>query len=1811
MKFEQDHDACGVGQVVDLEASMVRSLQENKQAAIAGLQRHDILQEGIDELICNHHRIGVLPDGTGDGCGIATDIPIDFYNGVLEKEGLGSEHSYEFGKLAIGQLFLPQDNSLRVNEKSPKEVIEALIKADVRFKFIGFRKVPANNTGLSERAKRTMPDLEQVFFAVKDGVDQQEAERACIEMQGKIDQACAAFNNEQTEEKNRVNVVSMSTDTIAWKGMLRPDQLQGFYSDLGEKDYRASRVLYHGRMSTNSDPQWAYAHPNNKIGHNGEINTIEGNRADRHAFGLEIARDKAMIAAERGSDSRTFAADVAEQFKRDGMPYSQAVAMLLRPAYLNDPSLSDQAKAMLHVFDLERKAYTGPAHIVASTDEEQLAALDPSGLRPSRYALTIKKIPEGEDGAKLAAEMERRKAAYGWPYNLVPEGHMLAKLHIGSEDLWQDKELRKKGEYVLVRGILSAGEMLLHKTDGRFYQGLELIEEMAKEKDWKGELARLTETGAAPDFSDAKPEDHPLDLTSRMNMLLWDEETTKVILDPMIDSGKVSVTAMGDDGELLRQNHPTHMAAYFKQIFAQITNPPLDYIREKESFSLQTNIGKHPLSNGGGTLLTFDKPFLMDNQLQNIRDKLNTVTIDLTYEVGNSADEAIAHYEAALKSVVAQAVEAARNGKVIIVSDCNIGLNKSAISDVDAVASIDKALQRIGAEERTPIRTNTDIIVESGQAKDPHHAAVLFAFGAKAVNSYLVNAYVRQQFARNSNAVKGKKIDDVFANIYKGYEYAYGKTLGRYGISNHENYVGGGLMEANGIDTREKGFGEAFVGTYSPVAGLNRADIALAHFAANQLANEQLQDFAALEEVITKIMQELMGKDAEPSANMRAILQRHYNSLKSTVYLEGEPQQERIAEILKQVVKEDAGKEVEESAFAQRTEHIVDLLERTRPSPEVLKHYGIFSMREGGIAHRLGPQLVRTTNAMFQKLAEKRQIHIDQEKAAHPDMSKKEIEQLEKYAHVPLDEDGCVSKEYLRNLKEPSDAYKIFAETIEQSRIEQPISSRDYITIEPSGRNALSDNEMKINTLDIIQRTTRTGQMSQGALTPLAWRTIVEAENRLHGNPSAGEGGEDPRLLGTIQSPKIKQIASGRFGIHPEMLASAAREGGGIQIKVVQGAKPGEGGEMPGGKVNMQIAILRQSVPGEPLASPAPMHDIYSIEDLTQLIYDLKSIPKTDEHGNIVFDDEGKMQTLDVDVKIGATSSAEIVVRGAAKAGADSITLAGHEGGTGAAPALSARNTGQDWLFDIARIDKGLREDGTRSNVKLVAEGGIITHYDALLALKYADMIGQGTFEMIANRCIMARMCHKAGVSDAQSAAYHERFKQEHGREPMTPDDYIMLVGNGYCPTGVANSEVLFKSEPWRIEQYRMDFAAAMYKHLRDHGYKNLEEWQKDRHFRFKPTNIHGGFDFSILEEPVAEELAFERHEMGESPNNRADDAWLEEVKNYLGAMKAGQADRNDLMINGQSIGQGSASFKPLVIEHDVKPGDRALGARTSGFIALQMSADGRIEMQKYTDRPVLPGGAIHIKAHGNTGQMLGAFNANAQHIEVMGVGQDGVGKSGAGGSIAIAPDIPEDHPCPDVYRANSVLAGNVVGYGNQGTMLFIAGKVGARANVCAHGGTLVCEGLGDYAGEFQTQGTIINLGALGAHACNAMIGGIFMQYDPGRTYQDGIGDARLANQDETALGQPMVKHLLRMHVDKTGSAKAEQILKHWEQEKNNFRIMIPKSMDHFKTAGQFKKLMEQAERQKTALDPGSAYIMQALLDKMTPDQKTALEIGG
>jgi glutamate synthase (NADPH) large chain len=1152
-----EHDACGVGFV----------------AHIKGQKAHSIVEQGLKILENLDHRGAVGADALmGDGAGILIQIPDEFFRAEMAAQGVALPPPGEYG---VGMIFLPKEHASRL---ACEQEVERAIKAEGQV-LLGWRDVPVDkDMPMSPTVRTTEPVIRQVFIGRGADVIVPDALERKLYVIRKT--ASAAIQALQLTHSREYYVPSMSCRTIIYKGLLLADQVGKYYLDLQNPLCTSALALVHQRFSTNTFPEWPLAHPYRMVAHNGEINTVKGNfnwmRAREGVMKSPVLGDDLPklypISFEGQSDTATFD-NALELLTMSGYSLAHAAMMMIPEAWEQHTTMDERRRAFYEYHAAMIEPWDGPAAMVFTDGKQIGATLDRNGLRPARYIVT------DDDLVVMASETGVLP---------IPENKIVRK--------WR----------------LQPGKMfLIDFEQGRIVDDEELKNQFASAKPYRQWIENVRiKLDALP--ADAQPPAHAETLLDRQQAFGYTQEDLKFLMAPMAANGEEGTGSMGNDSPLAvlsDKNKPLYN--YFKQLFAQVTNPPIDPIREAIVMSLNSFIGPKPNLLDINAVnppmrLEVAQPVLDFADMARLRGiaahtggKFKSYELNITYPLAWGHEGV----EAKLASLCAEAVDALKGGhNILIISDRAMDRGNVAIPALLALSAIHHHLVREG------LRTTAGLVVETGSAREVHHFAVLAGYGAEAVHPYLAMETLVEMHKDLAGSLSAEK---AIYNYVKAIGKGLSKIMSKMGISTYMSYCGAQIFEA---------------------IGLNR-DLVQKYFRGTPTQVEGIGVFEVAEE---SIRNHLAAFGDDPV----------------------------LATML------DAG--------------------------------GEYAWRARGEDHMWTPDAIA--------------------KLQHSTRANK------------------------------FDTYKEYAQIInDQNRRHLTLRGLFEFKLDPS--KAIPVDEVE-SAAEIVKRFA-TGAMSLGSISTEAHSTLAIAMNRIGGKSNTGEGGEDPARYrnelkgikitdgtkvsdvigskviaadyvmkaGDSLRSKIKQVASGRFGVTTEYLVSADQ----IQIKMAQGAKPGEGGQLPGGKVSDYIGFLRYSVPGVGLISPPPHHDIYSIEDLAQLIHDLKNANSR----------------ASISVKLVSEVGVGTIAAGVAKCKADHVVIAGHDGGTGASPWSSIKHAGTPWELGLAETQQTLVLNRLRSRIRVQADGQMKTGRDVVIgALLGADEFGFATAPLVVEGCIMMRKCH-------------------------------------------------------------------------------------------------------------------------------------------------------------------------------------------------------------------------------------------------------------------------------------------------------------------------------------------------------------------------------------------------------------------------------------------------------------------------------------
>ncbi|MFK5985754.1 MAG: glutamate synthase large subunit [Pseudomonadota bacterium] len=1111
-------------------------------AHMDGATSHWVIETAIESLARLTHRGAISADGkTGDGCGLLLQKPDVLLR--AEATELNIELAENYG---VGVVFFSKDKPLA---DFAKDAIEKSLKKEA-LELAGWRDVPVDSSVLGEEAALSMPSIQHVFVNPAAGMDNATFERHLYIARRRAEKLVKHQVEGQIADET-FYIPSLSSTVLSYKGLVMPETLPQFYQDLNDPRMATGMAVFHQRFSTNTWPQWRLAQPFRYLAHNGEINTIQGNRnwsvARGHKFETDLIPEMEAIrplVSMSGSDSNSLD-NMLEALLAGGMDIFRAMRLLIPPAWQNVENMNPRLRAFYEYNSMHMEPWDGPAGVVMTDGRYAACTLDRNGLRPARYVIT--KNTNGTGGLK------------GKTYSdcVITLASEIGVYSYNEQD-------------VIVKGRLKPGQMLAADTHtGELLLPNDVDQMLMSRFDyntWMNTHSTYLESELNDKVSTVGCMNEKTYQVFEKQFQVSNEEKDYVI-KVLAENAQEAVGSMGDDtpmAVLSQQVRPLY--DYFRQQFAQVTNPPIDSIRENIVMSLETCLGAEQNlfeeKQEHAQRLLVESPVLSPNKCEKLLkledDKYRVAIIDLNFDKDTSLKQAV-------ENICNKAVELVKSGSVLLIlNDKDISKDKLIVHALMATGAVHHRLIAEG------LRCDANIIVKTGTARDPHQIATLIAYGATCVYPYMAYEILAKMI--QNNEITGQTLSAVAKAYRKGINKGLHKVMSKMGISTIASYRGAQLFEAIGI--ADEVVSCCFKGTTSRLAGTG---------------------FDSFE-----IDCKLLNKVA-------------WNARKLNL------------------------------------------------------HGGIYRYVHGGEYHAYNPEVVNYLQQAVQSGS---------------------YEDYQKYADTVNNRPVTTLRDLL---KLRSDIKGINIDEVEEAQ-----------TLFPRFDSAA---------------------MSMGALSKEAHETLAQAMNQLGARSNSGEGGEDPARFNTDKVSKIKQIASGRFGVTPHYLVNAEV----LQIKVAQGAKPGEGGQLPGHKVDEAIAKQRYSVPGVTLISPPPHHDIYSIEDLAQLIYDLKQV---------------NPDAL-VSVKLVSEPGVGTIAAGVAKAYADLITISGYDGGTGASPLTSVKYAGSPWELGLSETQQVLCANGLRGKIRLQTDGGLKTGLDVIkAAILGAESFGFGTGPMIAMGCKYLRICH-------------------------------------------------------------------------------------------------------------------------------------------------------------------------------------------------------------------------------------------------------------------------------------------------------------------------------------------------------------------------------------------------------------------------------------------------------------------------------------
>ena len=1588
-------------------------------------QTHDLLVKSHEALCTIPHRGGMSAEGIGDGAGVNIDLSLNFFRKITGNDSL------ELGQFGVANFFFPEDHDHY--DSAANELIERHFK-EFNLPIILWRTIPVDVTVINEASIKAQLPIKQCVFGRPDSLKNATHKEFEKHIQ-------AALLNIEVEGFSREELggfypLSMSSRTQVYKGRLNSFEVIPYFKDLYDTDHEISTLFFHTRFSTNTAPATMMAQPFRYMAHNGELNTDKKNRLSESAIARQ--HNKHVIFPKGQSDSGRLDQTLTRRINEDDMDIVTAVLAMMPPAWENDTTLAPEVRAMLEYFSLYEEKNDGPAALIFSDGIRVGARLDRLGLRPLRSVETHEYLAVMSEAGQI---------------DFPPKD-------------------------VIKRGRIEAGGMVyFDHSSGEIFSNQQVLDRLASEQDYQALLVkrRIDLTDLAPvDLSEIS-NDHVLSVDQQHTAYSLNQESFKFLLDPILATGMEKVSAMGYGlAPNALSSAEGGMSRYFSQRFAQVTNPPLDSIRESDGMTLRVALGAKPnFSDEYSKQLVIETPILNRAHLEQIRRQtsVSSITLDMVYEPNltdaKANEDAL---EAALIKVCTQVEQAARNNVgIVILSDTKISSEKAAIPALLMIAAANQHLVKQG------LRFNSSLIAETGQIASPHDIATLLGFGASAVCALSVHNRVVSQYA----AAEHQK---VLYKFQKGTEKSLMKTMGKFGLCTVESYIGGEFFESNYLDTDEPRLNKYFPNINASVGGVRYADIAASvvewHQKAVTIREEKDIPFLGL----FKERQDGAGHSYGNTAvreyiNMtdEAIMYIPHDKspvASDTAYLDTGYEKRTPAQI------DNFGITPAYRSFAKNL-----YIERDS-RPATLRDIMDFP---ADISHA-------STTAEFDKILGKqnlqgninylvRGISVTQvTKAAYTiaftaDSSAKRLEQLAAHFKARFSDTD-------------------FTVTVLGAALNLKVTDTDSLLANYLGSLKTARRAIPLKAVQPAHQITATlasGAMSHGALLAEAHEAVAEGINIVGALSNSGEGGEHSSRFNTLRSCNIKQFASGRFGVWAGYLADPNIKE--IEIKIAQGAKPGEGGQLPAAKVSVEIASLRGGTPRVELVSPPPHHDTYSIEDLGQLIHDAKAA------------------RVKVGVKLVSSEGIGTIAVGVAKAGADVINVAGNTGGTGAAAVTSLKNSGRSPEIGIAEVHQALALNGLRDKVILRVSGAHQSGIDVVKsAILGADSFEFGTSVLMMLRCVMAKNC------------------------------------NIKCPAGLTTEHEEFKGDSRVLAQYFMNLAHEVREILSVLGYQSLREIRGKTdllHLINHPSMI-GRIDLTkmlanvnevIVPKPVYLEASF-----------KVDDSVLENVKTFVK-----KAQSSQLVIEGDAYKLNNCNKTvggQLAIDIE-----RLLAYE----LTEEQVANSKIIYTHSQGRRYLAPDSIVIRTHGSAGQSYAAFLNDGMRMEHLGTCNDGVGKSACGGTLVVeSPGGGIKTPGNNVLIGNFALfgatggkffingeAGDRFAVRNSGAMAVVEGVGDFACEYMTNGAVLniggfgkgFCNGMsGGNAYQYDPENLLEKL------------------YD-----KTSVELHRLSEDTETAKAhEQFIIAMLEQHAGYANSSKAKAILDDWQNARYHFKFALP-----------------------------------------------------
>lgn len=1604
-------------------------------------QSHELLVHAHQALCMIPHRGGMSAEGIGDGAGVNIDLSLNFFRKITNNPAL------KLGEFGVANFFLPIDKK---QHQSAETIISNIFK-EFDLDISIWRDVPVDKSALNDVSQQAQLSIKQLVFKRPSSVASQERFELLIH-----DALSAIEYPAYTKpELYGLYPLSMSSRTQVLKGRLNSWEVVPYFSDLTDQDHSVHTLFFHTRFSTNTAPNPMFAQPFHRMAHNGELNTDRKNRLSEDA--IARIQNKKIVFPKGQSDSARLDQTLARRICEDNLAIDVAALAMMPPAWENDKSISQPVRNMLEYFSLYEEKNDGPAAFIFGDGVKVGARLDRLGLRPLRSV---------ETNDYLAVMSEAGQINF-------------------------------PAEEVIHRGRIEAGGMIVfdHMTKKTSHTN-EILERLASEKDYHQLLQQArVHIDDLPVVSLSAVNYQPkLSIPARHVAYSLNQESFKFMLDPMLQNGMEKISAMGyglapnalakDEGGMSR---------YFSQRFAQVTNPPLDSIREVDGMTLRVALGPKPnmsaaeTSTENSNQIVINSPILQPQQLQQIYNQttLSVTTLDTLFIADHDDNQKNQQNINSSLSQIADKVEqlATNNTDLIVLSDLNVSHDLAALPAMLVIAAANQRLIQKG------LRFNTSLIYQTGQAASTHDIACLLGFGASAVCP--LSVYSRAQEIYQN----GEHVEQALKLFQKAVEKALMKTMGKFGLCTAESYIGGEFFESNFIDTEDEVLKALFPNIHSPLGGARFSDIAQS--AANW--HKKVFDIQSENEIPVLGLFKERADGAGHSFGNTAVREYINMTEEPISYVDDLSD---IEESESTLIPEDEG--YRDLGYEALTPSQIDKFKMTdayRQFSEVL--HAERDTRPAELRDVLATPLI-LKNCQSADDFTKQFDQVSLAGSAHFPVQGVSLEKLS----------DNVFK--LRLISPSDDRHQALFKSIEQRFSGQAL----LVDMDDSGVivqcqkdalvwiNKLTPTPEAI-ALDLVQpaheitASFASGAMSHGALVSRAHEAVAQGTNIAGAMSNSGEGGENSSRYNTVKASKIKQFASGRFGVWTGYLADPKLEE--IEIKIAQGAKPGEGGQLPSAKVTVEIASARGGTPGVELVSPPPHHDTYSIEDLGQLIHDAKAA------------------RVRVVVKLVSSEGVGTIAVGVAKAGADVINIAGNTGGTGAAQVTSLKNTGRAAVIGIAEVHQSLAANGLRDKITLRCSNAHQTGLDVVKsAILGGDSFEFGTTALMMLKCVMAKNC------------------------------------NIKCPAGLTTNPELYQGDPRALAQYFVNLSHEVREILASLGYQSLREirGRSELLYLVDHSAMVGQLDVSALLVNV-DEVTITKPVYLEANFSRDDNFIKKVITDFIDKPEVNQP----LVIEGPVLnncdkttgGQFSIDIERL-LNYELT------AEQVAQHPAINVLSNGR---------KVLASDSITINTFNSAGQSYGAFNNSGVTMHHSGTCNDGVGKGISGGRLIVKNSGGgADVEMGNVLIGNFALfgatggelfvdgqAGDRFGVRNSGAVAVVEGvgdfcceymTNGAIVNIGVYGKGFGNGMSGGTAYQFDLSGEIVD-------RCSQDSVKAISLADGDASYQN------LLKGHETALHHHLTQHLLA-----TNSVQIQRLLNDWQNAKSNFYVLIPLALFNY-----------------------------------------------